>query len=47
METRNIGIVEKAELPPDLRQIVEVWLELPDAIRAGIMALVGSTITGD
>jgi hypothetical protein len=27
-------------LPPDLRSVVEVWGRLPEALRAGILAMV-------
>jgi len=32
--------VQAQELPPDLREIVRAWPKLPQAIRAGILAMV-------
>jgi hypothetical protein len=29
--------------PPDLAQVVEAWGRLPDAIRAGILAMVNAS----
>lgn len=31
------------ELPADLRLIVEAWAGLPDAVRAGILAMVNAS----
>ena len=30
----------KSDLPPDLEAVVEAWPRLPDAIRAGILAMI-------
>jgi hypothetical protein len=30
---------QKTEFPPDLAAIVDAWPELPEAIRAGILAM--------
>ena len=32
--------VPDAELPPDLARVVAAWADLPDAIKAGVLALV-------
>ena len=32
--------IENAPIDPDLRAIIERWADLPDAMKAGIMAMV-------
>ena len=39
--------IDTSELPPDLAEIVVVWLNLPEHIKAAIKALVQSSIQGD
>jgi hypothetical protein len=34
------GKIDTKELPPELAEIVSVWLELPEHIKSAIMALV-------
>ena len=34
--------VQVQELPPDLREIARAWPKLPQAIRAGIVAMVNA-----
>jgi hypothetical protein len=38
--TGNQGEIDTSELPPDLAEIVSVWPELPEHIKAAIKALV-------
>jgi hypothetical protein len=39
--------VESAQkMPPDLAQVAAVWQHLPEAIRAGIVAMVSAATTG-
>jgi len=39
-EKPKTGKIDTSELPPDLAEIVAVWLELPEHIKAAIKALV-------
>ena len=39
------GGIENGPIDPDLRAIIERWADLPDAMKAGIMAMV--KVTGD
>jgi hypothetical protein len=34
---------ENAPIPPDLQAIIERWEDLPDAVKAGIVAIVNAT----
>jgi len=33
-------IARSREIPPDLAQVINAWLTLPDALKAGIVAMV-------
>jgi hypothetical protein len=36
---------ETTELPPELAAVVEVWPDLPEAIRADILAMIRAALT--
>jgi hypothetical protein len=44
----DAGAVETktAQFPPDLQALIDAWPTLPDAIRAGILAMVRAARTG-
>jgi hypothetical protein len=46
-KTEKQGIINTSELPPDLAEIVAVWPDLPEHIKAAIKALVQTNIQGD
>jgi hypothetical protein len=44
--TPSHGVVVPEALPADLRFIVDAWAELPEAIKAAMLAMVRTTVKG-
>jgi hypothetical protein len=42
----HTGCTGRPELPPDLARVMAAWPTLPDAIKAAVLALIG-TVEGD
>ena len=42
-KTQKQGEIDTSELPPDLAEIVDIWPQLPEAIRSAIVAIVRSS----
>jgi hypothetical protein len=46
-KSQKQGKIDTSELPSDLTEIVAVWPELPEHIKAAIKALIQTYIQGD
>jgi hypothetical protein len=46
-ESQKQGEIDTSKLPPDLAEIVAVWPDLPEHIKAAIKALVQTHIVRD
>jgi hypothetical protein len=42
-ESGNVTARQAARFPPDLERVLDAWPTLPDALRAGILAMIDAT----